>query len=601
MADDFIFGETSFSDYVVKRRQSELRGLWHAHRIEPRDPLPGQPVQVTVDVGLDHRADAVYAYWTAADEQPHGRAGVPACGQVIALQRVGPVWDDIIWGYVERWRGTVPGQPDGTRVRYRIEAWDGQASRSVFADSGAEDPLLSPPFAYAVDRRQPPSWLRDAIIYEIMVDRFYPGNGKAWSQTTNLSGIIGGTLRGIVDKLPYILDLGANALWISPICEGPSWHHYATTDHRVVASHIGTNEDFRTLVREAHDAGLRIILDYVVHATSDEHRFLRAAQADANSEYCQWYNFTHWPDQYEGFFNLPIMPHLNLEKHPARQYIIDTALMWLEDYGVDAFRLDYAIKPSHDFWVALQQALVAANPECATLAEAVATPEYLRTFEGKVDGCLDFAWVEAARAAFATRQMGLPAFERFLSRHEVYADPSFIRPTFIDNHDMNRILFMAGGDTGRVKLAAACQFTLSQPPIVLYGTEVGLSQRADSRGDLDVTREPMPWDDRQDHDLLAFYRRLCAARKAWTPLRHGTRRTVYLDGDTLVYAKGQGAEACLVVLHAGAASKTLTLDTHGLSATFRDVLSDGLYQVSAGKLTLTLGPDQPAILVPAAG
>jgi cyclomaltodextrinase len=600
MADDFIFGETSFSDYVVKRRQGELRGLWHAHRIEPRDPLPGQPVQVTVDVGLDHSADAVYCYWTIADEQPSGRAGVAACGEVLPLHCVGPVWDDLIWSYVQRWRGSLPAQPEGTRVRYRIEAWDAQLGRSAFADSGGEDPLLTPPFAYSVDRRQPPSWLRDAIVYEIMVDRFYPGDGKAWNQTTDLHGIFGGTLNGIRQKLPYIAGLGANALWISPISAGPSWHHYATSDHRVVASHIGSNEDFRTLVGEAHAAGMRVILDYVVHATSDDHRFLKAAQADPNSEYCQWYTFTHWPDQYEAFFNLPIMPHLDLEKQPARQYIVDTALMWLEDYGVDAFRLDYAIKPSHDFWVALQKALVSANPECATIAEAVASPEYLRTFEGKVDGCLDFTWVEAARATFATRRMSLPAFERFLSRHEVYAaEGSFIRPTFIDNHDMNRILFMAGGDTSRVKLAAACQFTLSQPPVVLYGTEVGLSQTVDSRADLDVIREPMPWDDRQDHDLFKFYRRLCAVRKAWAPLRRGTRRTVYLDNDTWAYCKGEGGDTCLVVLHAGAQSKGLTLDVRGLAHAFRDALGSGLYQSSRGKLSLTAAPAQAAILVPA--
>lgn len=598
MPNDFIFGETSFSDYVVKRRQSELRGVLHAHRIEPRDPRPGQPVQVTVDVGLDHRADGVYAYWTVDDEQPYGRAGVATCGQVVALHNVGAIWDDLIWSYVQRWRGALPGQPDGSRVRYRIEAWDGQSGRSAFADGGDEHALQSPPFAYAVDRRQPPSWLRDAIVYEIMVDRFYPGDGKVWNQTTNLSGIVGGTLRGIVDRLPYIVDLGANALWISPICEGPSWHHYATTDHRVVASHIGTNEDFRTLVREAHGAGLRVILDYVVHATSDEHRFLRAARTDPGSKYRQWYTFTHWPDHYEGFFNLPIMPHLNLEHLPARQYIIDTARMWLEEYGVDAFRLDYAIKPSHDFWVALQTALVASNPECATLAEAVATPEYLRTFEGKVDACLDFAWAEAARATFATRQMDLPAFERFLSRHEAYADPSFIRPTFIDNHDMNRILFMAGGDTSRVKLAAVCQFTLSQPPVVLYGTEVGLSQRVDSRGDLDVTREPMPWDDRQDRDLFAFYQRLCAVRKTWASLRYGARHLLYLDNDTLAYRKGDGIEACLVLLHAGAEARKVSLDTHNLSAVFRNALSDQHYRCTGGKLEVILGPNQPAILVP---
>lgn len=599
MANDFIFGETSFSDYVVKRRQGELRTVWHAQRIEPRDPLPGQPVQVTVEVGTDHRADAVYCYWTTKDEQPYGRAGVAACGQVVALEREGPRWDDLIWSYVERWRGTLPPQVEGTRVRYRLEAWDGQARRSAFADSGDEDPLSGPPFAYVVDRRQPPAWLRDAIVYQIMVDRFYPGNGRAWRQTSDLHKIVGGTLRGVTDKLPYIVELGANTLWISPISEGPSWHHYDTTDHRLVAPHLGTNEDFRTLVREAHAAGFRVILDYIVHATSNEHRFLKAAQADAQSEYCRWYTFTDWPQRYECFFNLPIMPHLNLEHPPARQYIIDTARMWVEDYGVDGLRLDYAIKPSHDFWVALQTALVAARPECATIAEAVGTPEYLRTFEGKLDGGLDFTWAEAARATFATRRMDVRAFERFLSRHEAYAGEGFVRPSFIDNHDMNRILFMAGGDKARVKLAAACQFTLSQPPIVLYGTEVGMSQTVDSRPDLDVVREPMPWGEGQDRELLAFYQRLCALRKGWPALRRGARRTVYLDEETWVYAKGQGGEVCLVALHNGEGRKEVTLDVRGMARAFRDGLADGVWPVRDGKLALTLGPKGAAILVPA--
>ncbi|HOU24390.1 MAG TPA: alpha-amylase family glycosyl hydrolase [Anaerolineae bacterium] len=600
MADDFVFGETSFSDHVVKRRQAELRGLWHAHRIAPRDPLPGRPVELTVDVGTDYRADAVYAYWTTADEQPWGRAGVAAVGQVVSLERVGVRWDDLIWNYVEVWRGTLPAQPDGTHVRYRIEVWDAQAGRSTFADSGTSEPLTTPPFAYLVDRRQPPAWLYDAMIYQVMVDRFYAGDGQPWSQVSDLSGIVGGTLNGIRQKLPYIAGLGFNALWLSPVCDGPSWHHYAATDHRRVAPHIGTNDDLRTLIREAHAMGLRIILDYVVHATSDEHPFLRDAQANPDSPYRDWYNFTHWPDQYEGFFNLPIMPHLNLENRAARQYIIDTALLWLQDYGVDAFRLDYAVQPSHDFWVALQKALVAANPECATLAEAVASPQHLLTFEGKVDGCLDFAWVEAARAAFATRKMDLPAFERLMSRHQVYAAPSFVRPTFIDNHDMNRIRFMAGGDTNRVRLAAACQFTLSQPPIVLYGTEVGLSQQVDSRGNLDVTREPMPWGDAQDRDLLEYYRRLCALRREHQALRRGAQCTVYVDDETLAYVKGQGREACLVVLHGGAEAARVSLNAVGLAPHLRDALSGRPVAVSNGRIELTLERDQAAILVPAA-
>ncbi|MQJ93356.1 alpha-amylase family glycosyl hydrolase, partial [Escherichia coli] len=92
----------------------------------------------------------------------------------------------------------------------------------------------------------------------------------------------------------------------------------------------------------------------------------RAADNPAQSEYRQWYTFRDWPQQHECFFNLPIMPHLNLEHPPARQYIMDTARMWVEEYGVDGLRLEYAIKPSHDFWVALQTALVTAKPECVT-------------------------------------------------------------------------------------------------------------------------------------------------------------------------------------------------------------------------------------------
>jgi glycosidase len=598
MGEDFIFGITSYSDTVARRRQAELRTVWHAHRINPRDPLPGQPVEITVDVGTGYRADAVFGYWSAGDRQPCGRGGVAQQGQVVALEMAGIEWDDLAWGYVERWHGTLPPQPEGTRVSYRVEAWDAHQRRSAFADSGAEDPAGEPPFAYHVDRWRPPDWIRDAFVYHIMVDRFHPGDGRSWRDTTNLNGIVGGTLRGIVDKLPYIASLGANALWISPISEGPSWHHYDTTDHRTVAAHLGTNADFCELVYRAHAMGMRVILDLVVHATSDKHPFLKAAQADPASPYCQWYTFSCWPDEYDCFFGAKVLPHLNLEHAPAREYITATALQWVKDYQVDGLRLDYAIKPSHSFWVHLQSALRAERADTFTVGEAVASPLHLHTFEGKLDGCLDFAWAEAARATFAHRTHDLASFERFLSRHEAYAGPDFVRPTFIDNHDMNRILFIAGGDTRRVKLAAACQFTLSQPPIVLYGTEVGLSQREDCRADLDVVREPMPWNEAQDRDLLAFYRRLGAARRAHAPLRRGSRRTLYVDHETLLYSKGEGSEACVVALHIGDQPKEVTVQLEASPVTYWDVLSDAAHASSDDKLPITLQPWEAAILVP---
>jgi cyclomaltodextrinase / maltogenic alpha-amylase / neopullulanase len=602
MGQDFIFGVTSFSDYIVTHRQEELRTIWHNYRIEPVDPAPGQPVELTVYIGTGYGAQAVYCYWTTEDEQPYGRAGKASCGQVMSLTQTGPVWEDLIWGYVSCWKGFLPPQPDGTRVRYRLEAWDELLGISAFADNGSPNPLQNPPFVYHVDHWHSPDWIRDAVIYQVLVDRFYPGDGQDWKDTANLSGIVGGTLRGVIERLPYFTNLGINTLWISPISEGPGWHHYNTTDHRQVAAHLGTNQDFHELVEKAHAAGIRILLDFVVHATSDEHSFLKAAQKDHKSPYFPWYTFSDWPEEYDCFFNVKALPHLNLEYPPARQYIIDSALQWLVDYGVDGFRLDYAIKPSHDFWVALQSALRSAVPDCFNVAEAVASPAQLRTFEGKLDGCLDFTFADAIRSTFGFQKNKLAGFANFLERHENYPDPNFIRPTFIDNHDMNRFLFIAGGDKRKVKLAAACQFTLSQPPIVLYGTEAGVIQKVDAAGDLDVVREPMLWDQDQDPDLLQFYRKLCAVRNRYSALRRGIRTTVFVDEDTLVYSKGSGSDTCLVALHLGEDQNRLQVEVkEDIHRRLVDVLSGTRYIRNQGHIDLELEPWQACILVPEEG
>ncbi|HEY5159229.1 MAG TPA: alpha-amylase family glycosyl hydrolase [Anaerolineales bacterium] len=596
MGEDFIFGVTSYSDYVVKRRQDELHSVWHYHRIEPRDPQPDQPVKILVDIGCNHRADAVFCYWTTADEQPAGRAGKATCGNVLALEKEVPIWEDLVWGYVDRWVGILPPQADGTQVRYRIEAWDEHQGISAFADHSGADPMQGPPFAFHVDNWQAPDWIRDAIIYQIIVDRFYPGDGQKWKDTNDMGGIFGGTLCGIIDKLPYISSLGFNTLWISPISEGPSSHHYDTTDHRTVAAHFGTNVMFRELVQKAHAMGMRVLLDFVAHATSDQHPFLKSARENRDSPYYPFYIFNQWPDDYDCFFGVKSLPYLNLEYAPARQYIIDSALYWM-DYAVDGFRLDYAIKPSRDFWVSLQSALRMVRPDVCTLGEAVTSPEGLRTFEGKLDGCLDFSLADAIRSTFVYQKNDLSFFSQFLDLHERYPTPNFIRPSFIDNHDMNRVLFIADGDIRKVKMAATCQFTLSQPPIVLYGTEVGLSQKVDCRNGLDVVREPMPWDDYQNGDLMKFYRKLCQARSSCPAIRRGSRKTLYVDKSTFVYSKSQGTETCIVVLNVGD-KKQILLKTENLSKQYVDMLGEGSYSRTGDALNLKLEPWQASILLP---
>jgi len=156
-----------------------------------------------------------------------------------------------------------------------------------------------------------------------------------------------------------------------------------------------------------------------------------------------------------------------------------------------------------------------------------------------MDGCLDFGLLEAVRATFAHGVWNAARFAAFLDAHEEFFPASFSRPSFIDNHDMNRFLWSAGGDEARLRLAALCQFTLAQPPVLYYGTEVGLSQDEDirraGRGGDKWARLPMLWDDDQDAGLLAFFRSLVELRRS---LDDAPRRTLYADATRFAYTRG---------------------------------------------------------------
>lgn len=589
--EDFIFGTTSLTDQVVKEHQETLRGLWHGHRIEPLDTLPGQPVRLHLRVGSQITAQGVWCYYTVDGREPKGRDGIAMVGMAVPLHRVSIHWEDLVWNYVEEWEGEIPGQPEGTLVRYILEA-GGQ-----YASGGEGSTTDTPFFAYSVDRWTAPDWARDAVIYHILLDRFYPGDGREFIPTDDLEEIMGGTLAGVRQKLPYLRELGFNCIWLSPISASPSYHRYDATDYYRVAEALGSNEDLHELVTQAHNYGMRVILDFVANHASHQHPFFRAAQADRQSPYYSWYTFERWPDEYKAFFGVKEVPQFNLEHPPARQYMLEVARYWMREHGVDGYRLDYALGPSRNFWTDFRRAVRSVRSDGFTFAEAVAPPGMLRTFEGRLDGCLDFIWCETARQAFATGQQTMANFERFLQRHESYFGHGLILLTFLDNHDMNRFLWMAGGDKRRLRVAAACQFTLSQPPIVYYGTEVGLSQSADCRPYLHYARLPMIWDERQDRELLAWYRRLCAARHRHPALRRGDRVPIISDGQSglLVYRKVKDDDSCLVILHA--AEGKLQADLPLTSGAYYDLLSDREYKVNRDSLRITLEPWTAAILV----
>jgi cyclomaltodextrinase / maltogenic alpha-amylase / neopullulanase len=483
---DFVFGGLTSERERVEYVRNARAGVVVA--LSPRDPEPDQSVGLELSVG-PNRPDPMLL----------------VDGELVPLERDGVEWDTLLWGYVRRLRATLGGKPAGTVVRYRVDDEE---------------------HAYVVDDHGPPRWAREAVVYHVFVDRFDPGPGREWGEEP----FRGGTLRGLLGRLDHFADLGATTIWLSPIFPSPTYHGYDATDLFDVEPRLGTKDDLRALLDEAHARGIRVLLDFVPNHWSSRHPTFVDATSNPASPYRGWYRFERWPDEYASFFRAPSMPKVDLLNPGAREHMLEL--------GVDGYRVDHATGPAQSFWADFRRVTREARADCWTFAEIVETPAREREFEGLLDGCLDFTLFEAFRKTFARATWDGVRFWRFLESHSRYFSPDFVRPSFLDNHDMNRFLWTAGNDVRRLKLAALCQFTLEGPPVVYYGTEVGMSQVRDVRETSDrEARQPMAWD-AFDEDVLAWYKRLVALRRREPEVWGLGREPLVVEPELLVYRVG---------------------------------------------------------------
>ncbi|RME83736.1 MAG: DUF3459 domain-containing protein [Caldilineae bacterium] len=532
---DFVFGALEANEQTLENERLRWRGLRHLHRISPLDPRPGEPVTLRVSVGRDVLVDRLSAYVTCDGSDPKGNRGVAVNGFHVPLEHVETLWQPICWDYVDIWQGVIPGQPEDTHVRYRIEGWHSRDreirhwSMERHIDGTADRPAL---YGYSVDTFAPPEWAHEAVVYQIFVDRFAPV-AERWLEPEELEQFHGGNLRGIIERLDYLADLGVTALWLSPIFHTTSYHGYDTVDYYRVDPHFGTNEDLKELVQAAHRRDLHVILDFVANHTSDRFAPFQEALHDPTSPKRAWYSFgPEYVHGYRTFFTSKRMPQLDLDNPEARRFILDAAGYWLREYGIDGYRLDYAAGPSHDFWSAFYAACKRIRPDCWLFGEVTLGDEALRTYSGRLDGCLDFGFTRQLRRLCLAPAGELPAvsaFAAYLERSRRYFPEDYTRPSFLDNHDMNRFLWMAGNDRQRLRLAAALMFAFGGPPILYYGTEVGLSQPRSKGYHREESRHPMLWGDRQDADLLAWFRRWIALRRQHPALSRGDVETLHCD------------------------------------------------------------------------
>jgi glycosidase len=379
-------------------------------------------------------------------------------------------------------------------------------------------------------------WFKNAVIYHILIDRYA---GFKSTENWDKPEFLGGNIKGIIEKIPYINDLGINTIWISPFYKTSEYHGYHITDFYEVDQHFGTIKDIKKLIETVHNKDMRIITDFVPNHCSNQHPYFLEAQQNKSSEYIKWFYFNKWPNDYLCFLSIKQLPKINLNNSYARDYIINAAKHWLS-LGFDGYRLDHVIGPSHRFWKQFKTEIKSIFPNVVLIGEAwmkgikfnelktinikhkflkwifgASSDHLLKEYIGELDGVLDFRLQELIKDYVARGKLTKKEFNDELKNHYRNYPNNYFLPTFLDNHDMDRFLFECKNNKEKLKQAAEIQFSIEQPAIIYYGTEIGMTQKRSvwgfpTYGDLHA-RQPMNWN-KQDEKLILFYKTLIKQR-----------------------------------------------------------------------------------------
>lgn len=396
--------------------------------------------------------------------------------------------------------GACAGDPVATPTR--TPAASPASSPGPAACEGAAPPAAS----------ETVGWWRDAVFYEVFVRSFADSDGD---------GI--GDLRGLIERLDYLndgdpatsSDLGVTALWLMPVAESPSYHGYDVVDYRTVETDYGTNDDFKALVAAAAERGIRIVVDFVINHTSVQHPWFIDARTPG-STHDAWYVWETGRPGWNGPDGQPVwhaaggryyyglfwdgMPDLDLTNPEVTAELEDIARFWLDEMGVDGFRLDAAqhlvedgptqvdTPATHAWLAAFRSAIHADRPEALVLGEVFNTRQVTASYlaSDSLDLVFDFDLAGTIRNAVRLGDAAsvLASLADLPARY-----PTGGFATFLSNHDQNRVMSEVRGDAGAARSAAAILLTGPGVPFLYYGEEVGLQGR---KPDPEI-RTPLPW------------------------------------------------------------------------------------------------------------
>jgi len=396
-------------------------------------------------------------------------------------------------------------------------------------------------------------WRNGAIVYQVIVDRFVPSANLAakrglypppkvlrdWAEPA-LPGTYledqklssqeldfwGGDLQSLGSRLDHVQALGADVLYLNPIHLAYTNHKYDALDFQQISPEYGTRADFKRLAAQAHQLGLKVVLDGVFNHMGRNAPIFKDAYSNPASPWRDW--FAIGP-QYEGgarvWTGFQNLPELNLENPAVRRYLYEAPDSVLRSYlrdGADGWRLDTAFELGHRYLNDLTRAAHAEKPGSLVVGEIVNYPgDWLRD----MDAVMNFSLRQIVLGA-ASGEISPASATRMIDRmvRDAGIEPMLKSWMVIDNHDIPRIATQLPQRAQR-RLVQTLQFTLPGAPNIYYGAELGMTGGTDPQN-----RGPMRWDlASPDNPELQWMKRLVALRKQQRALRIGNFRTIEAD------------------------------------------------------------------------
>jgi glycosidase len=457
-----------------------------------------------------------------------------------------------------------------------------------------------------------PEWMRGAVIYQIFPERFHNGDPSLdpesvdeWGTQPHWLRFQGGDLVGIAEKADYLADLGVDVVYLNPIFSSPSTHKYNTVDYYRVDDHLGGNGALDRLVDKLHNRDIKLILDASFnHCHPSFFAFADLIANGANSPHRDWFFAKDYPvsvtvrpdrltssgrsnpdarlehlrrlrDQtgmpleevegdgppvetnYECWYGEPSMPRLNLANRETRSYFLDVATHWINEHGIDGWRMDVARYVDDDFWVDFRQAVKGVRSDAYLIAEIMgdASP----WLQGdRFDATMNYTFRELCLDYFASGNSTTEEFVDGYTRMQALYAPQVteVNQNLLASHDTERLLHMTGEDTIKARLATAFQLLAQGAPGLYYGDEVGMTG-----GKEPASRGGFPWHDGDlwNQTLLGTVTALTWMRRRHRALRYGDMRFVWNSGDTFAFTRSLEEERLLVIINRGEARGAINI------------------------------------------